>query len=683
VGTPETTPQQPQGGQPAVEVIGPAPFQCGPDGQNASRIGTIFPFHRALVTLPGIHATQRMDFIERCNEKRRAAGEPALPEAEEERLLLEAVDLIFEADHILIRPDPSQMELAFAADDLLDEMQLVSRRNIRFLFVMDPKVHDAIQARGQNWRISPLPQSAADMCRLIEASRVAIRECPIYYFNRFTGTRHLTCQEFAGLGRLDDPGLARQLQEVALYSAQRNRRGSPEVAFFPPGTRGFGPEDLRGTDFAGLPPAALRERFGELRRRFEGAVEPDFRQDDARAEHWRNRMLSALVSQKDQTITVDLLRQLSPEFFMQVEWLPGGRFDQGEFMFDSVFEEAERSPQDEGLRTLCDPLVREFIFSYIREYGTLEYINIGRIRRSLSNVRPLVSGRRGVYLVQLKVAGVPVPILRLIRLQKWGIGEHLDEGKPLLQALLENDDYTDYVLDRGLGARQLGMNLPARLRVLRTREKYAGTNPEVRGLTLPVVCFERGYLGGLATDKVPPSRYQKEGYPIVLAALLGRAAAPNIIVGRIMEHGGQTIFDDGDEIVMEDPMTGLPSELIVGDPSGAFADYQRDLVALAKDYARPVNLRAGKVPQLRAFAEAYLRAFEERFVQIQGDYRRRRRAFDHLFKHCRYDIAGSFARRWECVLRRLDETDAGALTLAIRGQIGVLQPHDPAPPGPA
>jgi len=659
--------------QTAVEIIGPDPFVRDAAGQQKTRIGTVFPFLRALVTLPGIHATQRLDFVEHCNQRRRAAGQPALTPAEEERLLLEAVDLIFEANNILIRPDPSQMPLAFAADELLDEMQSVSRRRVRFLFVMNPKVRDAIQARGENWRISPLPQSAAEMCQLIESSRVAIREGAIYYYNRFTGTRYLTCQEFAGLGGLDDLGLARQLQEIAVYSAQRNHRRRPEVDFFALGSTGFGAPDFQGTDFAHLGPAGLRERFEGLRRRFHDAVEPDLWKDDPKAEAWRNRMLGALVSQEDRTITVDLLRDLSPEFFMQVEWLPGGRFEEGEFIFDSAFEEAERKAQDEGLRPLCDPLVRGFIFSYIREYGNLDYINIGRIGRSLSSVRPLVRGRRGVYLAQLKLPNVPAPILRLIRLQKWGIAERLDEGKSLLQALLENDEYTDYVLDRGLGLRQLGMNLPARVRILRTQETYAGLNREVSGRTIPVVCFERGYLGGLATDKVPPSRYLKEGYASRLAALLGRAAASNIIVGRAIEPGMEAMFDDGDEIILEDQVTGLPSEIMVGDATGSFADYQRNLLEMAKDYARPVNLRDGKVPRLGEFAGIYLRSFQERFGQLQGDYRKRRRAFDNLFKHCRYDPAGSFGYRWECILRRLNEADADTLARAIREQIDVLK----------
>jgi len=44
---------------------------------------------------------------------------------------------------------------------------------------------------------------------------------------------------------------------------------------------------------------------------------------------------------------------LAPNFFMQVEWLPGGRFEEGEFIFDPIFEEADANPNDPELARLC------------------------------------------------------------------------------------------------------------------------------------------------------------------------------------------------------------------------------------------------------------------------------------------------------------------------------------------
>ncbi|HPC58372.1 MAG TPA: hypothetical protein PK689_05170, partial [Kiritimatiellia bacterium] len=74
------------------------------------------------------------------------------------------------------------------------------------------------------------------------------------------------------------------------------------------------------------------------------------------------------------------------------------------------------------------------------------------------------------------------------------------------------------------------------------------------------------------------------------------------------------------------------------------------------------------------FAERYLAALRDKFVHIQEDYRKRRRAFDTLFKHAAYDPNGSFAFRWECVLRRLDQTNPDSLIAAIRSHIRVLNP---------
>ena len=57
--------------------------------------------------------------------------------------------------------------------------------------------------------------------------------------------------------------------------------------------------------------------------------------------------------------------------------------------------------------------------------------------------------------------------------------------------------------------------------------------------------------------------------------------------------------------------------------------------------------------------------------RFRSEYRKRRRAFDSLFKHRRRDEQGSFSYRWEKVLERLDHADAAALVERIRGQMVV------------
>ena len=103
-----------------------------------------------------MHALQRLAFIERVNGQRAAKGLPPLSLEEEDQISAESVDLIFEPDHILIRPTPSSMDLAFAADELLQT--LVSKRQVKFLSVADHRVREAIKHRGECWRLSAIPE---------------------------------------------------------------------------------------------------------------------------------------------------------------------------------------------------------------------------------------------------------------------------------------------------------------------------------------------------------------------------------------------------------------------------------------------------------------------------------------------------------------------------------------------
>ena len=64
-----------------------------------------------------------------------------------------------------------------------------------------------------------------------------------------------------------------------------------------------------------------------------------------------------------------------------------------------------------------------------------------------------------------------------------------------------------------------------------------------------------------------------------------------------------------------------------------------------------------------------MEAFTARFVSIQDKYRTRRKAFDTLFQNRPYNPEGSFAFRWEQVLKRLDQTDPAELAKIIQANI--------------
>ena len=79
------------------------------------------------------------------------------------------------------------------------------------------------------------------------------------------------------------------------------------------------------------------------------------------------------------------------------------------------------------------------------------------------------------------------------------------------------------------------------------------------------------------------------------------------------------------------------------------------------------------------FTQAYLDGFMERFDKIQREYRRRKRAFDSLFKHQAPIEAGNLSYRWLRVLDRMNQANARELAELVRKQIAIR----PAPAVPA
>jgi hypothetical protein len=657
-----------------LRIIGEHPLATNGDGALKSRIATLFPRAGVLVTLPGIHATQRLAYVQELNQERQQTGHPPLTEEEEAQEWEQSVDLITESNRILIRPDPDNMPLAFEADEALQE--LVSKQKVRYLLQSDPRVRQAIKERGECWRINPLPQTASDMTQMIRNARMRVATTVVYYYNHITGTKHLTLQEFARLEALPPEGLARALQEIRELAQRHNRLFNVEVDFFGVAESPLGQgwvDDLPGAD-----PALVRKYYLETLARFHAAVPPDLREDNPDQLAWRNRMFSALVGERDQSPSEEILLGLSPEFFMQLEWLPGGRIVHGELIFDPIFDESERRPDDPELRSLCDERAKGFIFNFLREFTDIEYINVGRVVTSLSR-RGVFAGRRGVFIAEMKRRDAARPIVRILRMQKWGIWEHLDENKDLCWAIMESEDYTDYILDRRLGCRQLGMNLPPQVSTRRIMEAYTGVNHAYQGRRIWATYFEREYVRGVASDKVQPSRYANGEFCRRFARLLGQAAATNLIIGRMTTDTQAVLFDDGDEIIIEDEH-GLPLDLVVSDHTGTFADFKTDLALFAADYAQPINRRLKLLANPEEFIEIYLTTFQARFLEIQDEYRKRRHAFLSLFKLLHRDEPGGFGFRWERVLARLDATDAAALTAAVRAHVSFPTASQPAHP---
>ena len=652
-------------------VIGELPLDPSVPTSSRPRIGTVFLRTPGLVTRTPLHATQRLAWIDALNEARVASGEGPLTEAEIEAEWAHSVDLLFNESHVLIRPDSAAMDLAFQADEMLQQRLRISKRLIRFLNIASDKVRGALRARGEYWRMSVVPLQQEEIMAHIHNARAVIDGLPIYYHNQTTGTRFLTLQEFEGLASQPDHVLRKMLVEIKTFSARRNRHGCPEIDFFlsPPA---FGRRDFEPVDFVILDNASLRQKHAELAAAFRAAVPPTLCEDKPAEIEWRNQMFAALMSQSHETSAKEIVHGLSPEFFLQIEWLPGARIEEGELLLDPVFAEADAEPQNAELQAMCDLRAREFIFNYVREFGDIEYVNIGRIGRSLS-LRREETRRNAVYIAEVKQSGNPVPVVRIIRLQKWGIAEHLNDGFDLLTAILRAEDYTDYILDRRLGCRQLGMHLPPHVQTRRISERYMGQNSRYHGQVYWTTYLERDYVGGRASDKLPDAAYQNPAFNCQLARLLGEAASVNLIVGRMRVDRTSVLFDDGDEIIFLGA-DRLPFMLAVSDHTGTFTNYEDSLTLNIEAYAQPVNRRASRMPNAAEFADIYLEAFVQRFQHIQQVYRERRRAFDSLFKHRPWDPGGSMAYRWFHILKRVDAADPQQLAAIIRSHIKLPSP---------
>ncbi len=621
-----------------MTILGEPIFAKNPDGSLKSRIGTIFFRTPGLVTQRGIHAMQRMAWIRALNDARTVAGQPPLTEAEEAAELADSADLLFTDDYVLIRPDPSRMDLAFKADEALQAF--VSKRKIRFLNTHAANVRDALRARGENWRMARRPASPEEIDRAIESARVSIQNASVYFYNGQTGTRYLTAGGYASVSAFAPDAFRAQVEEVVKGLAGRNRLGQPEIALFPPSLPPDVTEAFRNIKPEALDDAALRAAVDAAMQKWRLALPANLREETTANFVWRNEMSAALARRPNETEIGDqeLIQGISPEFYRQIEWLPGARIENGELLFDSLFDEAART-EDPELLELCDSRVRSIIFNLLRLRGS-------------------------VYIVQFKAIDEERARVIVVRFQKWGIAEHLDEGKDLLRAIVEANEYADYILDRRLACRQLGMNLPHRVGFGQVTEKYHGLN-QYNGTPVRAYYYARGYVTGVASDKVPPERFRNPAFALAFAYLMGEAAALDMVVGRAATETGESMFDRNFE-VLQPGEDGLPTRIVVTDHAGSFVKYKESFDELVGPYANVVRRRRAFVADFAAFAKAYVTGFERKLAATQSAYRARRSSFDNLFVHRPYDTAGSGAYRWSRVLARLDACDPAAVAESLR-----------------
>ena len=649
-----------------MKIIGEKLFARDEQGRLLSRIGTIFFKTPGLVTARGVHATQRLLWIDTLNAERAKENLPALTPEEVAAEMENSVDLIMSEDIVYIRPDPERMDLAFKADEELQKF--VSKRRVRYLNTHTAKVRNALRARGENWRMARQPISQDDMKRLIDVSHVAIAHECIYYYNHSTGTRYLTVGGYSQISKLPAAAFREQVREIVELFSRRNRMGNPEAEVFPTSTPIEVSKAIRAIKVDELTDDELRAATDKIDRDWRMSLPAELREESVENFAWRNAMC-AILTRSTSAPEIDgseLIQGLSPEFFRQIEWLPGARVDRGELIFDRLWDEYNRT-HDPELGQICDPRVRNIIFNFMRFYRDLQYVNVGRIANSLSR-RPDAELHRGsIYILQLKETSRDEPYVAILRFQKWGIAEHLDEGKNLLQSILEANDYADYIMDRRLMCQQLGMNLPQYVGFGQFAEPYRGHN-EYNGTTVRAYYFIRAYTGGTASDKVPVAKFRNPAYAKKFAHLMGAAAAMDMIVGRLTSSTGENVFDCNYEIVRQGA-DGLPESVEIIDHAGSFVGYLKSFEELITPYANVVRRRVPYLSDVAAFSSAFVAGFKEKIIETRAKYLERKGAFDDLLVHRPFDAAGSAAYRWAKTLERLESCDPEYLATLLEKAI--------------
>lgn len=653
-----------------LETIGP-PLYSKTGTVFDPQVATIFPDQcikepdtYALVTEGTTHLDNRENFCEWLENHR---DEP-LSDEEHSRIWRTGVDLIVLADVVLIRPDPEQIDLVMRADEILQAK--VNKLRVRFELASNTKVRDALTQRGELWRIAAPAVTNGEMKTAVQAAKMKLDGRTIYYYSPPTGTRLLTYNEFKNLAYLDTAELYQHLVEIQTYCDRRRTRGGLEVDFFP--KCGEMRTAFRETTFTVGDDAGLRSEHQRLCEILERHVHPSLRLDDFAVREWLIALYTALYPLRDDTTEADQWLGLAPEFRKHVKWLPGGSLKRGYLDFDTIFDGEEKKLPAE-FQCQENRRAKAIIVNFLRDYGDLEHINVGWINESLSRAGRPERGRRDVYVVVMKRASEEEPQIRVVRMQKWDMSYRLDSQEDPMTpdaAMFETEEYTEYTQDRYLGCRRLGMNLFGPIRIGKISELYKGRHKRLYGMPIWTPYFERAYVRGIATDTVPRDRWERPGYTEQFARLLGEAAAPNIVVGcgdgswdLIPDDKLIVFFDDGDEVVVE--RDGMPGELIVMHHTGSFWHYNQPLYRFAEAYAGPVNRRKDDLPDPALFAQVYLDSMIERFVSLQQEYREEQHSFHRLFhlRHVRDE--GNFANRWQCVLRRLKDTDSEELKDAI------------------
>ncbi len=636
-----------------VTFLGPDLFSLDSNGKLLTPIALALPELSIIAAGRGIHAElleRIIAFLDGYNTLPFNGSNP--PPIDD--LYRDAVSLFIRGEFILIQTDPANMERAFAADELLQH--IFPKEKIQFTGVHLREVRKKLRQRGESWRISPAPRSFEQISRFIEGSRVQVRTGISYYHNMHNGGRYLTYEEFSKIRPLlwKDPGEAlSRLKEIVFLTSRVNAQCIPELRFFVSEDAAI-PTDLLNKLIRKLEAArekepgiksAVVDLFDQILNIFAQAAGPELRVDGVQLFYWRITMFFRLSGINEKEVEERALG-LSPEFHLNIRWLPGGK----------IIDHSLR------LDTGITHHVRGLIEHYWRTWPDIQYINLGRVEASQTR-RSSPGEEREIYVIVFGLADGKEEI-RLVRMMKWDVAHRLKLGMSPEQAIQETYQYRDYIFDRLNGITRLGIPIPA-FREIQLEEQFPGLGP------IPVFFFDRQYVPGVATEKIPPAFYARAGFIVQLAGFLGKAAAASISLGRTSPRTGQLYFDDGDELIRFDDKE-WPLSLIIVDTTGSFTDIRTPLKDFLPQCVDHLILHLEKaqnsgIPtaELCKSVDAFSNGLISEIRRLQGLLREDSPGF-HSFFDYRDPKPGGVRWRWGHILSRLESADTQELARGVK-----------------
>lgn len=630
-----------------ITIIGDDFFARDHAGRPLNTLATVFPGFNLIVTgrneIHGMQVDRAADYL-----KSRLSGtdETLLSK----NICLDAICVNIVRGKIIVRIEQDNISKGLAADLLLQ--RFVPKTAIQFTGIHIFEVRKAFRLRGEIWRFSSPPIMETDFTDLLCHYRTRIGTGVLFFHNKHTGEHVLTFQEALAIRSLFDDqeheALAR-IQEIIYLNRLLNHQGYPELSFLVPAGRSPDVrilEEVAECLTPGENSAESSERsvervekarilYDRFLREFADHAGPNLLRDDPGNPLWRATVLCRLYN-IDERATAEWALGLGPEFYLNIHWLPGAQIVGAEIRFEP--ETPDR--------------IRRLIEYYHRTRHDFVSINVGCIVTPLTD-RNQTGEEREVFIVALTLPDDRRDI-RHIRMSKWDVVHRIKQGLSLEQAISDTRIYIDFIIDRFLAIKILGLPIPD--------FKQIHIEDEFGADIIPVYYFERDYISGIATDKIPALFYAKAGFLRRLAVFLGQAAAASLVIGRTDPRSNKLYYDDGDEIVCLDA-SGLPIAFMLLETTGSFNDWTTPIENMLQhcivQFARHIEKARQQGIEQPEFSKA-LRSFTD---GLKNEIWRMRRLLEDpsgrllsLFSD-RTNEAGGIRCRWEGILVRLGRTE--------------------------